>query len=107
MICFHLDGSIQAKENICSCEKCIEGDFIGCVSEKGRVVYQSSEIKGDSNDEEDESDDENEVEESDNVQEEEDYEIRGSNIMACITKNSVIALFSDSSALELFYLCRG
>ena len=46
------------------------------------------------------------IEESGNCEDQGSYEIRGSSVMECITKDSVIALYSPSSALELFYLCK-
>ena len=32
------NGSIQSKVNICSCASCIEGEFISCLIEKGKIV---------------------------------------------------------------------
>ena len=49
---FHLDGSIQVKENICSCEDCIQWDFIS------HVVYSSLNSDGDSDEEDGEIEEE-------------------------------------------------
>ena len=35
VIAYHPDGSIQTKENICSCNNCLTGNLINCVVEKG------------------------------------------------------------------------
>ena len=100
MICFHTDGSIQVKENICSCEDCIQGAFINCMSEKGRVVFSSVNSEGDSDEEDDE------IEEESASNEDDENEICGESVMECLTKDSAIALYSHSSAFELFYVCK-
>ena len=102
MICFHLDGSVQIKENLCSCCTCLNGDFVNCLSERGKIVYGAV-SSGDDTDASSEDEIEDEIVSS--AQQQEEYNIRGSNIMECISKDSVIALFSPSSSLELFYLC--
>ena len=38
MYAYFPDGSIQVKENMCVCEYCIEGKFILCGKEKGRIT---------------------------------------------------------------------
>lgn len=42
VICFQLDGSIQIKINICSCENCNSGNFIQCLNEKGMTIQMST-----------------------------------------------------------------
>ena len=37
-ICFHANGSVQAKVNLCSCSICLVGDFVKCPYEKGSMV---------------------------------------------------------------------
>ena len=38
MICYHSDGSIEIKINVCSCENCLIGDFLNCIDEKGTFI---------------------------------------------------------------------
>ena len=38
MICYHSDGSIEIKINVCSCENCLIGDFVNCIDEKGTFI---------------------------------------------------------------------
>ena len=91
--------SVQVKANICSCCNCLDCNFVDCHNEQGTIVHDAIFSDDDS------SDDSDEVDEIVDVQEEEDYHIRGSNVMGCISKDSIIALFTPPSSFELFYLC--
>ena len=72
-----------------------------CLSECGKIVYGAVS----SDDTDTSSEDEIEDEIASSTQQQEEYNIRGLRIMECISKDSVIALFSPSSSFELFYLC--
>ena len=37
-VCFDLDGSVQAKANMCSCKECLLGNLISCGGENGYIV---------------------------------------------------------------------
>ena len=101
MICFNPDGHFATKTNICSCEKCVTGDFLNCNQEKG-VSFNSQYTESES---ESESDDETEL--IPQVAEGyEDYELRANNIIEIVKKNTIIALYSPRSSIELFYLCK-
>ena len=56
MICFHPDGSVQTKQNICSCHNCIQGEFITCTEEKESFLHnkQVADKSSDSSSESDE-----------------------------------------------------
>ena len=102
ILVFKPDGSIQSKVNLCSCEQCIKGDLIYCKCEKGVLI-----CNGDAeSDEEEEDDNENGVVQTSNDKEVEENEMYGSNILDVITTGSVVALYSDENARELFYLCK-
>ena len=47
MICFMPDGTTLTKVNICSCSDCLEGNFLDCCVEKGRLVMVGDETKED------------------------------------------------------------
>ena len=47
IICFKLDGTILTKVNIYSCSDCLEGNFLDCCVEKGRLVMTGDKIKED------------------------------------------------------------
>ena len=91
MICFNSDGSIFSKVNICSCKECLEG--------KGRGAGDSDE---ETDSEKDDEDDEIREEEDDLEQ----YELRSEDVVHLVEPGNAVALFSPSSALELFYLCK-
>ena len=38
-----IKGSIWSKIKICSCKSCIEGEFVSCLTEKGKTVQQVTE----------------------------------------------------------------
>ena len=42
MIAFFPDGSIQQKQNICSCKRCLRGLFVHCMFEK--VCREASKV---------------------------------------------------------------
>ena len=98
MISYFPDGQVQTKVNICSCNDCLEGQFIKCTVEAGRVVQQSEEGS------EDESD-EAEYENEDIITEElAESVVRGDSVLNAIAKGNIIALLTDTH--EPFYLCK-
>ena len=76
-MCFHPDGAIVAKENICTCKQYIEGDLLNWVSKRGQLAQSSELIYSDREDEDEEDELEmNEDEEAaqDKEEEFEDWE---------------------------------
>ena len=102
MLSFFPDGSIQSKVNICSCNSCIEGEFISCLIEKGKSVQLVTEASDDDDSAESEFENDFDEEETDT----EAYELRSESVNSVLTKNTSIALFLSSNSLELFYLCK-
>ena len=92
MISYFSNGSIQLKVNICSCASCIEGEFISCLIEKGKIVYVVDEgSDNDDNGDSSESEFENDV--SDDESEIEAYELRAENVYSVLNKNKTTACF--------------
>ena len=95
MLCFDLDGSIQAKVNTCSCDECLLGKFISCSEEKGYTVVAIDNDTSDSDsDIEYEMEDFSEEPEFDS----EIYEIRKENIIDIVKEGNTIALYSPPYA---------
>ena len=105
MISYFPNGSIQSKANICSCASCIEGEFISCLIEKGKIV-QVVDKASDNNDNNDSSESEFENDVSGDESETEAYELRAESMNSVLNKNTTTALYSASNSLELFYLCK-
>ena len=105
MISYFPNGSIQSKVNICSCASCIEGEFISYLIEKWKIVQVIDEAS-DNNDNDDSSESEFENDVNDDESETEAYELRAESVNSVLNKNTIIALYSASSSLELFYLCK-
>ena len=104
MICFKPDGSILTKVNMCSCEDCLEGNFLDCSSEKGKLV-----MVGDGTDDySTDSEAEYEFDEFEDLVDDETelYELRGDTVVEVVKPGNIIALFSPANALELFYLSK-
>ena len=98
------DGTIQSKINICSCKSCIKGDFVFCLTEKGKTVQQVTEASdGDSTTE---SEFENYYDDDDTEYDAEAYELRSESVNSVLTKKTTIALYSSSNSLYLLYLCK-
>ena len=102
MISFHPDGSILSKVNLCLCTACLQGNLLNCLIEKGNLHCGESDEYG--NDETEYDDDEFGDEIIDDSAER--YELRSDCILQVIKKGCVVALFSPTNALELFYLCK-
>ena len=98
MICFNPDGTVVGKVNICSCEKCLIGDFERCFNEKG-IAFRAK------NDNTSESESSSDEDEQDDLELAEQYEMRAESVIDIVEKNTVVALYSPPRALELFYLC--
>ena len=78
MFMYSPDGSIKVKTNICSCEKCLIGEFMNCDHEKGYIVQQGT---LDNSDEDTSSSSDDECEENDLIDEiDEEYELRAHNV---------------------------
>ena len=88
MICFHANGSVQAKVNLCSCSICLVGDFVKCPYEKGSMVLvgdheydlsSGDESSGDEFEKDDLSEDDDDTEQ---------YEVRGDSVFGAIKKGT-------------------
>ena len=99
--------SIQTKVNICSCNFCLEGDFVLLTAEKGKQYHQSTTVASDDDSDDDVSGDDS-ADESDDDDEvdQELYEMRAENVTSIVSKDTTIALYSSSNSLEIFYLCK-
>ena len=107
MLCFLPDGSVLTKVNICSCDDCLEGNFLDCSIERGNMVVGATSIDH----EDDESDSDVEYEDEDafgeSISEEmEMFELRSESVVQAVKPGNVAALFSPPNSLELFYLCK-
>ena len=90
MICFLPDGSVETKVSICSCNSCMEDNFISCTTEKGKEYNKNM---------------------SNDIFlilsfNEELHEIRAEYVTSIISKNLAIALYSSTDSFKLFYLCK-
>ena len=84
------NGQVQSKANICSCDKCLKGDFINCTIEKGKIVEEG---------EDDDEDDDLEYEKEDLSDEAHDDDL-----LEVIDAGNVIALLTEDD--YPFYLCQ-
>ena len=96
MISYFPNRSIQSKVNICSCDSCIEGEFLSCLIEKRKIVQIVDETSDHDDDDSSESEFETDLESGD------DSDTKG----YVLSRNTTIALYSASNSLELFYLCK-
>ena len=106
-IAFFPEGSIQIKQNICSCNSCIRGALIDCSFEPG-IQVNSKEINS-SDDESDESDEgDYDYNDDENISEVEleEQRLRGDCVLEMLQPDTYIAIFSPPSSSELFYLCK-
>ena len=105
MISYCPDGTVQTKINICSCEHCLRGRFFDCLDEKGNndIPYSKNESADETDSDTDESDNDFD---SNHKEKMERYEIRSNNVIDIMEQWNVIALYSPSTSLELFYLCK-
>ena len=102
MVCFWLDGSILSKVNLCLRADCILGNFLDCFIEPGKI-FSAEEGEDDDVDSDVEYEDNDAfVDEIDDMNEK--YELRSNSVLKVISVNDIIALFSSSTSLELFYL---
>ena len=90
---YHPDGSIQTKENICSCNNCLIDNLLNCVVEKGVSLYGCED-----------------AEESDDKNEESEVEVNNylstELIFDVIKASCIIALNSPPGAPEVFYFVK-
>ena len=115
MICYHSDGSIEIKINVCSCENCFIRDFVNCIDEKGTFIPakhfdngpSDSESLESEDDSDDDYDDDNDDDGSENDEEEtEQYELQANSVFEVVKQRNIIALYSPPTAFEPFYLCK-
>ena len=89
---------------MCSCVECLLGNFLECSVEPGKL-YSGEEGSDDDYDSDMEYKDEDAF--GDSVDENmEKYELRSDSVLEVLGEGDVIALFSASNFLELFYLCK-
>ena len=100
MICFHSNGSIQTKINICSCENCNSGKFIQYLNEAGIIRMSATYYDSYHSDADDDEDTDDEFEEDVANVDDEQYEIRRSNV-DIIQIGNTIALYSPPNSIEL------
>lgn len=91
------DGTIQLKENICSCDKCLKGDlrFEICKLESGKVIFRD-----DSGSESEESKSEDKGEESD--ENGVNFELVGDTIFEAVKVWNVAVYSSYNSFLSVW-----
>ena len=107
MFAYFPDGTIQVKENLCSCKDCIEGKFTNCKIEKGVLIGEEQMEDGDN----EVNDDEGNTPDEDCDNDNEDFEVndlirREESIFSCIIEGSYVAVYSDTNANEIFYVCK-
>ena len=104
MMCFWPDGSILCKVNLCLRADCIFRNFLDYVIEPGKI-FSAEEGEDDDVDSDVEYEDDDVFgDEIDDMNQK--YELRSNSVLEVISVNDVIALFSSSTSLELFYLCK-
>ena len=85
MISYFPNESIQPKVNIFSCASCIEGEFISCLIEKGKITQVVDEAS-DNNDNDNFSKSEFENDVSDDESETEAYELQAESVNGVFNK---------------------
>ena len=112
IICYHSDGSIEIKINVCYCKNSFIGDFLNCIDEKATFIFAkhfdnepSDSESSDSDDDYDDDDDDDDGSENDE-EETEQYELRANSVFEVVKQENIIALYSPPSAFESFYLCK-
>ena len=99
MISYFANGQVQGKINMCSCDKCLIGEFIHCTVEMGTILQNSN------NESDSEGDDEADYENEEHSEELfTESVVHGDSILDSIAKGNIIALLADSS--DPFYLCK-
>ena len=93
----------KLKENICSCDQCLKGNFRLCDTEPGRIFRKSSLPYYDDNESESDYDLEDDPESDSDAEEE--IQVT-STLLDDITEGCYIAIFSSVNANELFYICK-
>ena len=91
MFAFYCNGEIQCKDNLCSCDKCLVGQFVHCINQKGQVVTGSFD-----NQSSDDSDSGIEYETND-CPTEDYYQLRGDAVIDAIDMGNTIALYSPQN----------
>ena len=111
MFAYFPDGSVQFKENMCSCETCLDGNFVDCKIEKGVEKFTRNDYGSESETTSDSDgsggSDGDESRDSESSTDEEIYEIRGNTIFEAVEVGSTIAIHSPKEESgEIFYLCQ-
>ena len=104
MMCFQPDGSILCKVNLCLCADCILGNFLDCAIKPSKIFSAEKGEEDDVDSDVEYEDDDLFCDEIDDMNEK--YELRSNSVLEVISVNDVTALFSLSTSLELFYLCK-
>ena len=105
-ISFCPDGTVMGKRNLCSCRDCLDGDLNKCEIEKGQISGGKSFEHGSSSDDDEESDESDDENSNDSDEEYEDMEIPNAFTFEIVDDGAFIAIFSHSSSIELFYMCK-
>ena len=105
MISYFPNGSIQSKVNICSCDSCVEGEFTSCLIEKGKILQIVDKARDHDDDNSSESEFKNDLKSGDES-DTEAHELKAESVNSVSSRNTTIALYSASSSLKLFYLCK-
>ena len=95
------NGTIQVKENICSCDECISGNLINSSVKEGKCFCEGDNEESDTDSTDNEEDENESEDEGVHVN-----EIRADTMVDLIEKDSVVALYSHQNANGLFYLCK-
>ena len=100
------DGSIQPKTNLCSCNKCIKGDFIKCLHKSGMKLY-FNDCSGHKDSPDTYSEDE-EFENEDGCYDTvtEENQIRAECVVDTINPDSLVALCLSPQSFEMFFVLR-
>ena len=97
--CWNSTQMAKSNLNMCSCDKCLVGKFIHCVSQKGQVVTGSFDNESSGDD----SDSDMVEFETEDCPAEEDYQLRGDSVISAIDEGNTIALYSAQNSLFIFY----
>ena len=105
------DGSLQYKENMCCCDKCLAGNLISCKFEKGVEKFKCKDINYNSDEDldgDDSSDSGSECSSNSSESEgdQEVYQIVGDAVLGAVEEGTTVAIYSPPHSNELFYLCQ-
>ena len=101
MFSYFPDGSVQVKDNICDCVNCLEGNFIQCKDECGKVIVCGEQLVVQNPD-----DSHADIIEEDEDDDEVDWFPDEDTLLDEVTTNSFAAIFSHVNANEPFYIVK-